>query len=265
MVVRVVTLNLWGLNGWFEGRAAALEAGLRALAPDIVCFQEATIRSRDGEVYHPAAAIGEAVGLRVSAFSPYGNPAETMSPLQGGVAILSRWPIRVVENRRLPSGHAANDHRVALIATLAAPGGDLRVVTTHLSWRPEESEIRLVQAGVLLDYLSRCRWCGPAGRLILAGDLNATEDEPAIHLISERLKDAFRAAHPRDPGFTWVRQNPFARPIPPSVPDRRIDYLFCPRGARVASCRVVLDQPSPVYPSDHFGVFAELDFHEDPA
>jgi endonuclease/exonuclease/phosphatase family metal-dependent hydrolase len=260
MGIRVVTLNLWGLNGWFEGRAAAVQEGLRALAPDIACFQEATIRSRDGEVYHQAVALGEALGLRTSAFAPYGNPAETMSPLQGGVAIISRWPIRVVENRRLPTGHAAHDHRVAQIATLAAPGGDLRVVATHLSWRQEESEIRLVQAGVLLDYLARCRWCGPEGRLIFAGDLNATEDEPAIQLTSERLKDAFRAAHPTDPGYTWVRQNPLTRPVPPSAPDRRIDYIFCSREARVFSCRVVLDQPSPTYPSDHFGVFAELDF-----
>ena len=140
MSIRVVTLNLWGLNSWFEGRAAALREGLGALAPDIACFQESTIQSRDGGVYHQAVAIGEALGLRNSAFAPYGNPAETISPLQGEIAVLSRWPLRVVENHQLPIGHAADNHRVALIATLAAPGGDLRVVTTHLSWQEESEE-----------------------------------------------------------------------------------------------------------------------------
>jgi endonuclease/exonuclease/phosphatase family metal-dependent hydrolase len=47
--------------------------------------------------------------------------------------------------------------------------------------------------------------------------------------------------------------------------DRRLDYIFASAPARdgrglVHSCRVVLDEGDAdgVFPSDHFGVFAEL-------
>lgn len=260
MNIRVVTINLAGLREWFESRAEALLDGLRALLPDVICCQEATIQLQPAEVYHQVVHIGEALGLPNNAFTPYGNPAETLSPRQGGIAILSRWPIRMVENRRLPTGHAANDHRVALLTILQAPEGDLRVVNTHLSWRPEEEEVRMTQVGLLLDYLRRCRWCNPGRRLIFAGDLNATSEEPAISLVSQSLKDAFEERNPDAPGYTWTRENPWSWAIPPTSRDRRIDYIFCSTDAEVVSCRVVLDQPAPVYPSDHFGVFAELRF-----
>ena len=67
------------------------------------------------------------------------------------------------------------------------------------------------------------------------------------------------------PATPGCGRTPFTRPIPPSIPDRHLDYIFCSRDARVLRCSVVLDRPSPVYSSDHYGVFAELDFPEAPA
>jgi endonuclease/exonuclease/phosphatase family metal-dependent hydrolase len=63
-IARLVTLNLQGLGGgWFDGRFAAVTAGLAACHPDVVCFQETTVRhayTLEGgkRLYHQALAIG---------------------------------------------------------------------------------------------------------------------------------------------------------------------------------------------------------------
>lgn len=257
--VRCVTLNLAGFKyDWFEAREQAVIAGLKRLEPDLVFFQEATVRSHS-ERYNQAARIGEAIGLNVSAFAPYGNPIEIMSHDRGGVALAARWPITYSENHRLPEGTmTATDNRVAVIARLETPWGPLHAVTTHLSWRPEEAEMRLVQGGILVDYLSHAGLCGPDAALIFGGDLNAEEREPVVQLLSERFQDCFRAVHPQDPGHTWNNVNPFTQMV--VLPDRRLDYLFCPQGATVHAARVVLDTGEPTYASDHFGVMAEIEF-----
>jgi len=64
------------------------------------------------------------------------------------------------------------------------------------------------------------------------------------------------------PGFTWSKGNPYA--AADLEPDRRIDYIFTGWPSRngvgqILCCRVVCDEESEgVWPSDHFGVYAEL-------
>ncbi|MBW2362806.1 MAG: endonuclease, partial [Deltaproteobacteria bacterium] len=74
--------------------------------------------------------------------------------------------------------------------------------------------------------------------------------------------DAWRTARCEGPGITWDNVNPWARLE--REPDRRIDYVFAglpPRSGlgQVLTCRVVCnDEREGVWPSDHFGVYAEL-------
>ncbi len=261
MRVRCVTLNLQGLeNDWFKKRSQVVIAGLRRYRPDVVCFQESTIRYSDS-IYNQAQAIGEAAGLPTVAFSPYGNPIEIMSPNQGGIAVISRWPIQAIRNRRLPTAHdTPPDARVALLVTLQMRNGTLDVVNIHLSWHPEEGPLRLTQLGMVIDEFSRNDWTDPNHRAVLLGDFNATDQEPAIHLANERLKDAFRALHPQDPGYTWVSRNPLNNG-PKNMPDRRLDYIFCPRDVKVRRAEVVFNSTEGgSYASDHFGLLADLDW-----
>ena len=69
----------------------------------------------------------------------------------------------------------------------------------------------------------------------------------------------------RDAGLTWSRRNPYTQRLRFLQTDRRLDYIFASAPARdgrglIHSCRVVLDEGDAdgVFPSDHFGVFAEL-------
>jgi endonuclease/exonuclease/phosphatase family metal-dependent hydrolase len=259
--VRCITLNLEGLeHDWFRSRFGLVVAGLRKHQPDVVCFQESTICYAD-RIYNQAQLISDAAGLNSVGFAPYGNPTEIMSPNQGGVAIISRWAIRATRNRRLPTAHdTPPDARVALLVTFQTPAGALDVVNTHLSWQPVEGPLRLTQLGMVIDEFSSNEWISPLPRALLVGDFNATEQEPAIHLANERLKDAFRAVRNDDPGYTWVRSNPMNVDWR-NMPDRRLDYIYCPRDVKVLRAELIFDGSDGVsHASDHFGLLADLEW-----
>lgn len=265
MRIRCITLNLEGLeHDWFGARFRIVVAGVRKYRPGVVCFQECTVRYADG-IYNQAQAIGEAADLNSVAFAPYGNPTEIMSPNQGGVAVISRWPIRATRNRRLPTAHDTTpDARVALLVTLQTPTGTLDIVNTHLSWQPVEGPLRLTQLGMVIDEFSTNEWTSPVARALLVGDFNATEQEPAIHLANERLKDVFRAVRRDDPGYTWVRSNPMNLDWR-NMPDRRLDYIFCPRDVKVLRTELLFNGSDPAsYASDHFGLLADLEWPAEP-
>lgn len=262
MRIRCATLNLQGFeHDWFETRIKVVVEGLRKVRPDVVCLQECTLRYGT-DIYNQALEIAKGIGLKAVAFTPYGNPIEVMTPNQGGIAIISRWPMLAVRHRPLPIGHdRPPDARVALQVRLQAPDDTVDIVTTHLSYMLSESPLRTAQLGMVLDEFSAADWLNPKSRALLMGDLNAAEDEPAIELARERLQDVYRAAHANGFGYTWVRSNPFNKPWQ-NMPDRRLDYIFCPKGVTVKRAEIILDQPAPIFASDHYGVFAELEWTE---
>jgi endonuclease/exonuclease/phosphatase family metal-dependent hydrolase len=253
-----VTINLKGMEyDWLGARGRTLVNELDQWKPDVVCFQETTIR-QETPLYNQARKIALELGLGYTIFSPYGNLNEIVTRDQGGVAIASRWPSCDVRTRGLLPGHSASpDNRVCIFATLDTPDGQVGVATTHLSWRPEEKDVRLVQAGLIVDELIRTSW-EDHGRYILLGDFNAIDSEPAIVLIAEKMKDSYRCVHEKEPGFTWSTKNLHTAGW--NLPDRRIDYIFCSKTARVTDCKIILDEAKPVMPSDHFGVLAEIEW-----
>lgn len=267
MRTKLITINLAGTkDDWFGKRRELMIQGLAAHQPDIVCVQETTI-ARGRDVYDQARDVGEAIGLPVVAFAPYGNSIEIMSNEQGGVAILSRWPMIRVRNRRLPAAHEdPPDARVALFATFQSPHGEIKVITTHLSWEPNSTQMRLMQMGLILDDLFQGQPLDPNSKLMLTGDLNAIESEPVVALINECMRDSYRHYHPKHHGYTWATTNPLTGRFP--IANRRLDYIFCPSGAEIHKAEVILNhgQPTkegkPAFASDHFGVLAEVEWHE---
>jgi endonuclease/exonuclease/phosphatase family metal-dependent hydrolase len=108
---------------------------------------------------------------------------------------------------------------------------------------------------------------------VLLGDFNAAEGSVAITALTEdaAFVDAYRTANPTLPGPTvWQR---IEAPVPTVW--RRVDYVFVIPGTEssgaVISSRVILDVPRHLpdgrvlWPSDHYGVLAELDVFPPPA
>lgn len=269
--LRFVSLNvLHGgpLSGW-TGRDSHLEArldlvseALRALSPDVVALQEASWSRARGEV---ASRLAGRLGMN-HVYAPasmqlfdtgwINRVAANFMDFAEGPAILSRFPIARWEAHRLPRCGKRLDPRVLLFAELSTPGGLLPVFSTHTSGHACHTEA--------VAALVRERQGDLPG--VLMGDLNSVEGSAAIQGLvgGVELVDSFRTANPDTPGFTvWQ---------PVTAPDRRtfrrVDYVFLVPGRRfaggVVESRVVVDVPgrlpdgSAIWPSDHYGVLADL-------
>ncbi len=276
--LRYVTLNLLhggvfsGLTGEdedLEHRFALLVAGLRALDPDIVGVQEASVSRRRGNV---AARLAGELGLHY-VWAPalfQLTPSQRMNRLIAfamnfteGPAILSRFPIVHWERHSLPRCRGILDPRALLHATLQTPWGPLQAASTHTASGACEAE----RVGAVMQAR---RGALPA---VLMGDFNATETSSGIASLTNggAFVDAFRAANPNEAGATvWQRVYAAA----PTV-TRRVDYVFLLPGTevpgRVLASRIVLNTPGRLpdgrvlWPSDHYGVLAEVDVLGGPA
>jgi endonuclease/exonuclease/phosphatase family metal-dependent hydrolase len=266
--LRVVTVNvLHGglLSGWWsdgerlDERLAMIAAELRALDPDIVGVQEASVGPRRGDVpARLAAALGFAhvfAPVRWGGRAWFGSVLSTLAGFDEGPAVLSRFPIRAWEARAV---RACGElwPRMLLCAELDTPWGSVDACSTHVAGD-------ICQAESLRDLLAARRRAGP---LLVTGDLNAREDSDAVRLLIRDLGlvDTFRLANPDAPGLTvgqWVLA------AAPTV-RRRVDYVLVGGGglaAHVVASRVVLDVPrraadgSTLWPSDHYGVLSEIE------
>jgi endonuclease/exonuclease/phosphatase family metal-dependent hydrolase len=263
--VSVVSWNLWWRFGPWAERQPAIDATLQRLAPDVVCLQE-VFDTREGE--HQADRIAAALGGYHVAFAT--GVGFDLSPEALGNAVLSRWPIRSHEVRRLPAPPGLDELRVALRADVDGPRGPIEVFCTHLNWRLDHSSIRQDQVRALCEFVAETteRRTFPP---ILAGDFNAEPDSEEMRLLTGLAAvpvpglvffDAWRTAGDGSVGATWSNANPFA--ALDSEPDRRIDYVLVgyphrDGAGQATAARVEATEPvGGVQPSDHYAIYAEL-------
>jgi endonuclease/exonuclease/phosphatase family metal-dependent hydrolase len=266
MSLSVLTLNLWHDAGPWPERQRSIRAWLDRLDPDLIGFQEAL----RGESMDQVATLLEGRGYHLDYVeaSPFWRGSGSLS---FGNAIASRWPIEERHELSLPD-RGDGETRAALTAQIDSPLGLLSLTTTHLNWKLHQGDTRCKQVVALADQVLRLR---PRDGFppIVVGDFNAEPDSDEIrfmrggHAIGDRsvyFNDAFRVAGDSDQGagHSWCNRNTYARGA--FEPDKRIDYIFAgypkPDGCgMIESCRVVCDETSyGVWPSDHFGVYAEL-------
>jgi len=261
--VRVLTWNLWGRYGDWRRRLDAIAAVIAEAAPDVCGLQEVW----DTPEENLAAQLADRLELRwhwAGVHPPRPEDGQSI-----GNAVLSRWPIGAVAELELPTARVP-ERRGAIAAHIETPGGVLPFVTTHLTYQPGGSDIRLDQvralAGFVAEHAGRCPY--PP---VVTGDLNAEPDSDELRLLGGLLTapavpdlvllDAWRYAVPGDPGFTWDRRNGYQRYS--IIPDSRIDYVLLglpqENRGRVEAVRLGGDAPvDGVWPSDHFAVIADL-------
>ncbi len=266
MSLSVLTLNLWHDSGPWPERQNLIREWLDRLDPDLIGFQEAL----RGESMDQVATLLEGRGYHLDYVqaSPFWRDAGSLS---FGNAIASRWPIEERHELSLPD-RGDGETRAALSVRIDAPVGPVSFTTTHLNWKLHQGDTRCKQVVALADHVLRLR---PRDGYppIVVGDFNAEPDSDEIrfmrggHAIGDRsvyFNDASRVAGDPDQGlaYTWCNRNAYARKA--LEPDKRIDYIFAgyPQAdglGKIESCRVVCDESAGgVWPSDHFGVYAEL-------
>ncbi|MFP6579821.1 MAG: endonuclease/exonuclease/phosphatase family protein [Myxococcota bacterium] len=263
MSLSVLTLNLWHDSGPWRQRCQRIGEWIDRLDPDLIGFQEVIA----GDDYDQVAEI---LGARA-----YHCDFVKASPFWGegkgsfGNAIASRWPITQRWPLVLPD-RGDGETRAALGVAIDAPVGKLTFWCTHLHWKLHHGSVRERQVVALAQEViaRRVRDGFPP---IVVGDFNAEPDSDEIrfmkgtHSIGEKsvlFYDAWQVAGCDGPGITWSNRNDYARTA--LEPERRIDYIFSGYPLQnglghLEACRVVCDDAAGgVWPSDHFGVYAEF-------
>lgn len=248
--MRAGTLNIWHDAGPWPRRLPLIRREIERRRPDVLGLQE--VLRTPGDT--PASA-GTCQALAIAAGTDYHVAYAPAAPRHGGPAwqgnaVLSRWPIREHRAVTLPGADVA-EPRSLLYALIETPDGDLPVFVTHLAWEPHHGPLRQRQTAFIA---SQADALAPAAALLL-GDFNAEPGAAEMKILADA---GFTDAWPADvPGYTFDRANDYARDA--DEPSCRIDYVLV-RGMAAAGARLAFTEPDPagVWPSDHFGVLAEV-------
>jgi endonuclease/exonuclease/phosphatase family metal-dependent hydrolase len=264
--MRVLSWNLWWRYGPWERRQEAIAATMAEIQPDLCGLQE--VWGAPGE--NQAASLAGRLGMHWCWAVAHKARDTGGAELTLGNAILSRWPITAHAEADLPADGMAEEGRVALHARVDTPGGALPMFTTHLTYGPGRSQVRTAQVRRLARFVAE-HAADCAYPPVVTGDLNAESGSDELRLLGGLLTapvvpglvlvDAWRYAGAGDPGFTWDHRNGYQAGS--LIPDSRIDYVLVglPQRGRGKVRSAGLAGASPVagvWPSDHFGVVAEL-------
>jgi endonuclease/exonuclease/phosphatase family metal-dependent hydrolase len=256
-----VVLNLNILHGYPEfdhlsERLDLIANQILLLEPDFVTLQEVpwTWNTRSAAKY-----LSEKSGMNYVYLPANGNRCAIL--FSEGEAILSKYPLKDVEYRELKPRAGFFEHRVALKVTAIVPGGEIHLISTHLT--NSEPKINQKQTQNLYQMVSSL-----SGRpVIVAGDFNAREDSIQIKYLSDNWIDTFRQSNPHDPGPTCC-VDVLTGPNIDTELEKRIDFIFLVPEAkpttRVLESKRVFTLPysvekSQLWASDHIGIISSFE------
>lgn len=265
--LRFLTFNVLGRDqAAGERRERVIQRGLAGLGPDIAALQEVTRTD----------VLDQAQGLLGPEYVLVDHPSTSTDGF--GASLASRWPVRNV--RTLDLHLTAASAELPWVATVAVevlappPFGPILVVHHKPSWQHGAELDRERQAVAAAGFIEALVAGRPELPVVLLGDFDAAPDAASMRFwtgrqslqgMSVRYEDAWEAAHPDQPGYTFTPANPLVRNGQmPLERGRRIDHILVRSGAHgplldVADCRLVFDQPiEDEWASDHFGVLADL-------
>jgi endonuclease/exonuclease/phosphatase family metal-dependent hydrolase len=243
--LRVATLNIRNLADRWDERLPLLLADTAALAPDLLGLQEVVY------VLQQDRLIGAAGDARYREIRGWAGRPEY------GNSLLVREPLEVDAYDRLDLGLGRSAHRVLV----ALPGGALLLMAvTHLHHEVPDAERRDAQAAALLSWLDAAP---PTAAQVVVGDFNAIPAEPGYaRMVAAGFRSAHLEANGAEPPVTW----PSGLQAPAMDTDGDpgcLDYIWVRGAAAVPAARVVYDRPAvhdrTLYPSDHFGLVADLE------
>ena len=260
--ITVATWNLWRRGGPWEQRHKLITAALEYAAADVICLQQSWSTSDRNQPREIAAALG----LEHVEVAPYAGPAGP----DGGrtlLAVISRWPLRNVITRGLPSALARSQGRGMLGVIVDHPSGPLPVVTTHLNSSPTGSGDRVTEVRAVAELVGELAGTADADLgPIVTGDLNAEPESDEVRLLGGLLtapavpglglEDVWHYADPAGPGHTWRRENSY---LAAGTRSARIDYILVGLATRVLAARMIgVDATDGLHPSTHAGVCARV-------
>jgi len=284
--MKLITWNVQWCRG-VDGRvdSARIVAEAKALADfDVLCLQEVADNFPDPRLAGNTAADQFAAlasllpGFAAVAGIAVDHPAEDGGRRRFGNLVLSRLPVRQAYRHLLPSPVDPGVNgmpRVAVEAVVAAPFGDVRVITTHLEYYSPKQRAAQVEA-LRAIYAEGCGHAragtivdtsgGPfhtflrPAATIVTGDFNLEPDDPLHERMGAPLGeetpplfDAWELTHPgmAHPGTFKVYEKEI-----PGEPELHCDFIFVSGGLRARVAGVRVDRETQA--SDHQPVILTL-------
>lgn len=274
--LRVMTWNVWGRYGDWRARMPIIINTLRSARADVIALQEVWAEAGGGRV-DQVKTLADDLGYDCHSFMNIGAEGDYT-----GNALLARWPMTRKAYNLLPSNpHVAVERRTAVYAVVETPFGSIPVISTHLSWQRNLSDIRQQQTqalAVLATEMASFPW--PP---ILMGDFNSDPDSDEIRTLTGRrsishdllvFQDAWEQGGNGTAGHTWTPDNSnypaSTRMNLAAMPwlRRRLDYIFIglPDGRSDAMLPIQVKRAllagistnSEIDGSDHYAVIADL-------
>jgi endonuclease/exonuclease/phosphatase family metal-dependent hydrolase len=244
--LHVATLNLRNLADRWHERLPLLLADMAALQPDLMGLQEVVYPLQQDRL------LGAAGAAEYRAFRGWAGRPEY------GNSILVREPLAAGASERVDLGRS----RSATLVPLQLPGGGrLAFAVTHLHHEVPDAAIRAEQAAALIGWLDGL--AADSDATIVVGDFNADPAEPAYgRMAAGGFRSAYAEANGAEPDVTWPSglQGPA---IDDDGDPGCLDYIWVRGAVRVVSARLAFDRPAVddpgLYPSDHFGVAAQVE------
>lgn len=237
--LRILTYNIHhgqGTDGEFD--LPRIASVINSFKPDLVALQEVDRKTRRASGVDQVAELARLTGMNHA----YG-PAMEYSGGEYGEAILSRFPLVLVDNYILPWGDGSEPRALLVVQVEVDDFGLIVFSGTHLAH--DSPADRTIQAKKINDLLVPI---DDAAIVILAGDLNAEPGSEPMNVLSDHWLDA--ADQAGFPQATYPNVNP----------DRRIDYVLV---RQVDSWQVLkAEVVEGLIASDHCPLFVILGFKE---
>lgn len=256
--VRVLSFNIRngtapdGLNAWPHRKQLVYDV-IRRQDSDFIGLQEA-LRFQIDAIHEAVPGYGE-----VGVGREDGKEAGEYSAI---LYKADRWRVVDSKTRWLSEtpdvpGSTTWGNEITRIVTRGrfvekTSGSAMWVFNTHFDHVSQPS--RMESAQMLVSLIADR---GPRDPVVVTGDFNAGEGNPAILYLKHNesrvaLEDTFRILHPDVKmvgtfgGFEGRRDGP------------KIDYVFVEPGTRVREAGIIYDNLDGPYASDHYPVYAEI-------
>lgn len=240
--LRVMTYNVHSCTG-SDGRISTYRVAdvIASFEPDVVAIQELDFGLARTNHEHQAAEIARHLNMDF-----HFHPSIEVQEGKYGNAILSRYPLKLVQAGALPSPwwFRPLEKRGAIWATVDYRGREVQIINTHFGHNLRE---RLLQAETLLG----AGWaahssCSPP--LVVCGDFNTLPISSVYRRFRKLLKDAQLSIKGRRPMNTYPSRFPVAR----------IDHIFTGAGVEVMDTNVPRNKLT-CLASDHLPLIAEIE------
>ena len=236
-----------GPNRW-ELRRGQLIDLLKRHDPDVVGLQEA-LHFQIDEILKVLAdyrmvGVGRSDGGQGGEYSAILYRASRLSPRQTATFWFSDTPEIVKSN----TWGNAIERICTWVLFDDKQGRSFYVYNLHLDHISQPSRERSVK--LLLDRIAAR---SPAAPVIVTGDFNTGEANPATQAMLRLFRDTFRVVQPNATDVGTANQFTLGK-----IGGDKIDYIFVEPGTEVLSADIIRTAVEGRYPSDHFPVIARV-------